>query len=136
MFGFDVPVVQSEVFTRMPDKFRKRGVVTPWVEANSGGAAIDSFLEGPSFDRAGNLYVTDIPFGRVFRISPAGEWTLVTEYDGEPNGLKIHKDGRIFITDYRRGLMVLDPASGKIEPKTTYILRVGDVVLEAGIYKK
>ncbi|MES2117435.1 MAG: cache type 2 domain-containing protein, partial [Pseudomonadota bacterium] len=23
-----------------------------------------------------------------------------------------------------------------IEPKTTYILRVGDVVLEAGIYKK
>ena len=29
-----------------------------------------------------------------------------------------------------------NPSSGKIEPKTTYILRVGDVVLEAGIYKK
>jgi hypothetical protein len=29
-----------------------------------------------------------------------------------------------------------NPVSGKIEPKTTYILRVGDVVLEAGIYKK
>jgi cytochrome c len=29
-----------------------------------------------------------------------------------------------------------NPTSGKIEPKTTYILRVGDVVLEAGIYKK
>jgi len=29
-----------------------------------------------------------------------------------------------------------NPASGKIEPKTTYILRVNDVVLEAGIYKK
>lgn len=29
-----------------------------------------------------------------------------------------------------------NPASGKIEPKTTYILRVDDVVLEAGIYKK
>ena len=28
------------------------------------------------------------------------------------------------------------PTTGKIEPKTTYILRVGDVVLEAGIYKK
>jgi cytochrome c len=28
-----------------------------------------------------------------------------------------------------------NPVSGKIEPKTTYILRVGDVVLEAGIYK-
>ena len=27
-------------------------------------------------------------------------------------------------------------ATGKIEPKTTYILLVDDVVLEAGIYKK
>ncbi|NYE61942.1 signal transduction histidine kinase [Duganella sp. 1224] len=29
-----------------------------------------------------------------------------------------------------------NPTTGKIEPKTTYILRVGEVVLEAGIYKK
>ncbi len=29
-----------------------------------------------------------------------------------------------------------NPGTGKIEPKTTYILRVGDAVLEAGIYKK
>jgi signal transduction histidine kinase len=29
-----------------------------------------------------------------------------------------------------------NPTSGKIEPKTTYIQRVEDVVLEAGIYKK
>ncbi|WGG51104.1 cache domain-containing protein [Rugamonas sp. DEMB1] len=32
--------------------------------------------------------------------------------------------------------MYKNPTNGKIEPKTTYILRVGDVVLEAGIYKK
>lgn len=31
--------------------------------------------------------------------------------------------------------MYRNPVSGRIEPKTTYILRVGDVVLEAGIYK-
>ena len=77
---------------------------------------LDCFLEGPSFDRAGNLYVTDIPFGRVFRISPTGDWTLVTEFDGWPNGLKIHKDGRIFITDYKHGIVLLDPASGKVTP--------------------
>jgi cytochrome c len=29
-----------------------------------------------------------------------------------------------------------NPTSGKIEPKTTYILRADDVVLEAGLYKK
>jgi signal transduction histidine kinase len=32
--------------------------------------------------------------------------------------------------------MYKNPTTGKIEPKTTYILRSGDVILEAGIYKK
>jgi signal transduction histidine kinase len=29
-----------------------------------------------------------------------------------------------------------NPASGKVEAKTTYVAKVGDVTLEAGIYKK
>ena len=29
-----------------------------------------------------------------------------------------------------------NPTSNKIEPKTTYVLKVDDIVLEAGIYKK
>jgi gluconolactonase len=56
----------------------------------------------------------DIPYGRIFRISPRAEFELVAEYDGEPNGLKIRRDGGIFITDYRHGLMTLDPTSGKV----------------------
>src|SRR5207253_9881675 len=52
----------------------------------------------------------------VFRIDPRGEWELVVQYDGWPNGLKIHKDGLAFIADYKRGLMLLDPESGRIEP--------------------
>jgi gluconolactonase len=109
------PTVPTEVFTRLPDRYR-RPRRTAWADANRGGHEIDSFLEGPSFDREGRLYVTDIPYGRIFRISPDGEWDQVAEYDGWPNGLKIHKDGRIFITDYRRGLLVLDPRSGTVTP--------------------
>ena len=108
-------LIKAETFMSMPQKFRHRGR-TKWSDANRQGAEVDSFLEGPSFDRAGNLYFVDIPFGRVFRITPRGEWELVTQYDGWPNGLKLHRDGRIFIADYRRGLMVLDPGSGKMEP--------------------
>ena len=107
--------VPSTVFSRVPDKYR-RLVKTAWADANRGGDPVDCFLEGPSFDRAGDLYVVDIPFGRIFRVSPSGEWTVVTEYDGWPNGLKIHRDGRIFITDYKRGIMLLDPVSGKVTP--------------------
>ncbi len=107
--------VETEVFTRLPDRFR-RPRRTAWSDANRAGREADSFLEGPAFDRQGRLYVTDIPFGRVFRVSPGGEWEQVAEYDGWPNGLKIHKDGRIFITDYKRGLMLLDPDSGAVTP--------------------
>jgi len=105
--------IVAEPFASMPERFRRKGEHTAWADANKGGAAIDCFLEGPSFDRAGNLYVVDIPFGRIFRISPAAEWTLVAEYDGWPNGLRIARDGRIFVADYRQGLVHLDPASGE-----------------------
>lgn len=115
MFFAPPPEVATTVFTRLPDRFRKPRA-TAWAAANRGGLAIDSFLEGPSFDRQGRLYVTDIPFGRIFRISPTGEWELVAEYDGWPNGLKIHRDGRIFITDYKRGIMLLDPETGAVTP--------------------
>ena len=100
-------VIQARVLTRLPDAFRKRRR-SDWCDANKPGHEIDSFLEGPSFDREGNLYVTDIPFGRIFRISPRLEWSLVAEYDGWPNGLAIHRDGSLWISDYRRGLLCID----------------------------
>ncbi len=112
MYGM-TKAVPAQEFSRVPEKFRKNKK-SSWGDANAAGMELDAFLEGPSFDRAGNLYVTDIPFGRVFRVSPGGDWTLITEYDGWPNGLKIHKDGRIFLTDYKRGIMLLEPATGKV----------------------
>lgn len=109
------PVIETQVFARLPDQLRIYGRRSAWIEARQHGAP-HSFLEGPSFDRAGNLYCTDIPYGRIFKITPDGTFHLVTQYDGEPNGLKIHKDGRIFITDHKRGLLTLDPGSGAITP--------------------
>ncbi len=101
-------VIQARVLTRMPDAFR-RTERSEWADANKFGHAVDCFLEGPSFDRAGNLYVTDIPYGRIFRVTPPLEWQLVAEYDGWPNGIAIHRDGTLWIADYRRGLLQLDP---------------------------
>src|SRR5258708_16580266 len=47
-------------------------------------------------------------------MTPEGGCWEVAECAGEPNGLKIHEDGRIFIADRKQGLMLLDPASGKV----------------------
>ncbi|AVE03816.1 gluconolactonase [Pseudomonas palleroniana] len=109
----------TRVFSRLPEQFWREGE-SDWVRANKPGQKVKSFLEGPSFDLHGNLYVTDIPYGRVFRIDACGSWSLVAEYDGWPNGLKIHRDGRIFIADYKRGILVLHPQSGSVTPFLTH----------------
>jgi len=108
-------LIKAQTFMSMPQKFRRK-TRTTWSDPNRQGAEVDSFLEGPSFDRAGNLYFVDIPFGRVFRITARGEWELVIQYDGWPNGLKLHQDGRFFIADYRLGLMALNAGAGTVTP--------------------
>lgn len=110
------PDVPTAVFARLPDAYRKPDPGNAWAIVNKRGATVDSFLEGPTFDAAGNLYVVDIPYGRIFRISPAAEWTLVAQYDGEPNGMKVAADGRLIVTDYKNGLVRIDPASGRVTP--------------------
>lgn len=104
------PVLETSVFTSMPEALRKN-VHTPF-SAGRNGPPLHSFLEGPSFDREGNLYCVDIAHGRIFRITPDGGWQVFAEYDGEPNGLKIHRDGRLFVADAKNGLLCFDPVSG------------------------
>ena len=120
MMYLDTPprAIATEVFSAMPETFRRK-VRTDWADANRPGTPTDCFIEGPSFDAAGNLYIVDIPFGRIFRISPGGQWTLVVEYDGWPNGLKIDFHGRILVADYRHGIMELDAGAGRMSPVLT-----------------
>jgi gluconolactonase len=115
------PVVSTRVFARLPDELRKRGHDTEWHRGQPGNHPEHSLLEGPAFDRDGTLWCVDIPYGRIFRVSQDGGFTVAAEYDGEPNGLAIHRDGRIFIADYANGIMVLDPRKGRVEPFVTRV---------------
>ncbi len=96
------PVIEARPFARLPEEFRRKH------------GDHDCFLEGPAFDRAGNLHVVNIPLGQILKVSPAGAFSLVAQYEGEPNGLAFHRDGRIFIADHLNGLMVADPATGAV----------------------
>lgn len=107
--------IETTVLAEMPADLR-RPVVTDWARANKRGKPVDCFLEGPCFDAAGVLHVVDIPHGRIFRVSPGGAWTCLAEYDGEPNGLAFHPDGRLLIADYKNGILALDPAGGTPVP--------------------
>jgi gluconolactonase len=121
MMYLDTPpkLIQAEAFSAMPDHFRRKGEATSWADANRPGVATDSFVEGPSFDAEGNHYIVDIPFGRIFKITPDAKWSLVVEYEGWPNGLKIGRHGRILVADYMHGIMELDAKAGRMQPVLT-----------------
>lgn len=107
--------IETQIFSAMPAEFRRKQS-TEWADANRPGQPTDCFIEGPSFDAEGNLYIVDIPFGRIFKIAPDKKWSLIVEYDGWPNGLKIDAKGRVLVADYRHGIMELDARAGRMMP--------------------
>jgi len=113
------PVIKTTLVGRVPESFHVHGRQCDRYE----GRPI--YIEGPALARDGTLYFVDIPGGRIFRMTPDGTISLLVEYDGHPNGLKIHRDGRIFIADYRNGIMFVDPKVGKVEPFLTRLMNEG-----------
>lgn len=98
--GGVAPALAYDAQTRGPAPIppSERGLQTvvarPWFKLSDEGLQ----LEGPSFDRDGNLLVVEVFGGRVFRLTP--DQTLSTVLGGSKlgsAGLGVHKDGRIFI---------------------------------------
>lgn len=117
---FAVPeLVRSEVFAEVPASLRKAGTPNERLAAGKSATPAGCFLEGPAFDREGNLYVVDLAFGRIFCIDKQKHFIVAAEYDGEPNGLAVHRDGRVFIADHKRGILVLEPKTGDVMPVVT-----------------
>ncbi|NYT25617.1 SMP-30/gluconolactonase/LRE family protein [Alcaligenaceae bacterium] len=106
--------VTATVFAELDDEAHHPAGTSSWLALQRPGAPSSSFIEGPAFDRHGNLWICDIPWGRIYRISPESKVELIVQYDGEPNGLAFHPDGRLIIADYKHGLMALDTDSRKI----------------------
>lgn len=106
--------IATEVFAELPPALHWKGGKTKWLEGRPWGIP-GAFLEGPGFDRNGNLFCVDIPYGRIFRMSADGNFELFVQYDGEPNGLRIHRDGRIFVADHKRGLLVIDSETRQVD---------------------
>ncbi len=111
--------LETTVFARLPDEYRRAAPDNEWARYQPQGGPATSLLEGPSIDRDGTLWCVDLPNGRVYRITPDGTFHVAAEYDGWPNGLKFHEDGRIFIADYKHGIMEMDPVNGHVRPFLT-----------------
>ncbi len=91
----------------LPEEHRHRGEPSAWAKMTRPGQPMHSFLEAAFFDEARNLWLADVPYGRVFRVSPEGDWQLMHRIDGEPHAMRIAPDGRHIAVDYRHGLIEL-----------------------------
>ncbi len=78
----------------------------PWLQVDPG----DLFLEGPAFDRNGNLFVSSIFDNRILKITPDKQVSTVLKQDGLlPDGIAIHKDGRLFLACLSGKIVAVNP---------------------------
>ena len=108
--GGAVPALAYDAQTRGPVPIppSERGlqavVAEPWFKVSDEGLV----LEGPAFDRDGDLLFCDVSGGRVLRLTPDKRLSTVVSLDKlAPGGLAIHKDGHVFIA----AMDIADPAS-------------------------
>jgi hypothetical protein len=95
------PTITASLYVRIPDAVRCKDKETEW----RGGFTRPFqyiFLEGPVYATSGDLFVVDVPYGRILRISPSKEVSVEAEWDGEPNGLAVAPGGQIAIADYKQ----------------------------------
>lgn len=73
------------------------------------------FLEGAAIDRRGTLWVVDWMSGAVLAVRD-GKCEKRLETHGAPNGARLHKDGRLFVADNKRGILAIDLETMAISP--------------------
>lgn len=58
-------------------------------------AEVPTLTEGPTVDRAGNLYFTELRFQRIFKVDTKGELSVFRQDSHGANGLLIDPQGRL-----------------------------------------
>lgn len=78
------------------------------------GTGVYRFLEGPAWDRAGNLFFTDIQTSQIHRYAD-GAVSLFRDESNAANGLMFDRGGRLIACEGGGGrVTALDPATGRV----------------------
>ncbi len=66
------------------------------------------FTEGPAADDAGNLYFTDIPANKIYKLDQAGELSVFLEPSNHCNGLMYNHAGKLYACEMDGRLIAID----------------------------
>jgi gluconolactonase len=93
-------------------------------------AAAVAFTEGPTVDRDGNVYFSEMVFDRIMKLAPNGVLTVFREKSNQANGMLIDPQGRLVACEgadstrmgvtqkFKPQVTRTDLATGKIEVLT------------------
>lgn len=97
LLAFLMEVPQSNILAQGSEQLYKSTVFTP-------GQGFTKGIEGPAVDHNGVLYAVNFEKqGTIGRVTPDGQGSIFVELsDGSiGNGIRFHKDGSMFIADYK-----------------------------------
>jgi gluconolactonase len=102
----------ATTFAKLPDELSQLERMSPWAAQVLDTSHVKSFFEGPCITPDGDLLVSDLAHGRIFVVSPTGEFSVYAACGGEPNGMAFDRSGALFVADYQNGIVRYDPATG------------------------
>jgi gluconolactonase len=98
------PALAQEEQTRIPGL----GPAGPLVKLHGNF----QFTEGPACDRQGNVYFTDIPAEKIYKVTPRGELSVFVDKSNHANGLMFNHKGELVACEMD-GQVVAWTADGK-----------------------
>ncbi len=98
------PLVAPRLYAQLPETLYNKGAPSRWATMTRPGQGIHSFLEAAFFDRAGDLWLSDVSGGRILCLDLTGTWHVAHHYDGAPHAMRHLPDGRNLVADYYLGL--------------------------------
>jgi gluconolactonase len=74
------------------------------------------FTEGPTSDGQGNLYFSDIPANKIYRMSASGELSVLLDPSNHTNGLMYNGAGKIVACEMDGRIVEIDIATKQVRP--------------------
>lgn len=72
------------------------------------------FTEGPAQDGRGNVYFSDIPTNRIYKLARDGRLSIFLEPSGHANGLMFNSAGMLFACQMDGQVVSIDPETKKV----------------------